>query len=147
SKTLFLFYKAGPNPMSWTTFVRRSADGGKTWDKPEQFPAGLLGPIKNKPIQRADGTILAGSSVESYKAWTCWLERSTDDGKSWRRFGPIEVPERPRRIIQPTLFETRDHVLVALCRSNDLGFIFQAESKDGGETWSPARPTELPNPD
>jgi predicted neuraminidase len=146
SGTLFLWYKAGLNPMSWTAYVRRSADAGKTWDKQEPFPAGLLGPIKNKPIQRGDGAILAGSSVESYRAWTCWLERSTDDGKSWKRFGPIAVPGHPYGIIQPTLFERDDKSLVALCRSRGLGFICQAESTDGGETWSAAKTTELPNP-
>jgi predicted neuraminidase len=146
SKTLFLFYKAGPSPSNWSGFFRRSADGGKTWDKIEQLPAGLLGPIKNKPIQRADGTILAGSSVESHRAWTCWLERSTDDGKTWRRFGPIAVPDHPHGIIQPTLFETADKTLVALCRSRGLGVICRAESRDGGETWPAAEKTELPNP-
>jgi predicted neuraminidase len=146
SKTLFLFYKAGANPMSWTAYVRRSSDNGKSWDKAEQFPAGLLGPIKNKPIQRGDGTILAGTSVESYKAWTCWVERSSDDCKTWRRFGPIRVPDHPYGIIQPTLFETSDKKIVALCRSRSLGFICRAESKDGGETWSEAKATELPNP-
>jgi predicted neuraminidase len=146
SKAFFLFYKAGANPMSWTGYVRRSADNGKTWEKAEQLPAGLLGPIKNKPIQRADGTILAGTSVESYKAWACWLERSGDDGKTWRRFGPINMVDHPYGIIQPTLFETSDKRIVALCRSRGLGFICQAESKDGGETWSSAKPTDLPNP-
>src|SRR5205809_641720 len=81
-------------------------DDGKSWDKPHKFPAGLLGPIKNKPIERADGTILAGSSVESYKDWVCWIERSTDDAKTWKRFGPIMVEENRFGIIQPTLFET-----------------------------------------
>jgi predicted neuraminidase len=147
SKTLFLFYKAGLNPMSWTAFVQRSKDGGKTWDKPHKFPAGLLGPIKNKPIQRADGAILAGSSVESYKDWVCWIERSTDDCKTWKRFGPITVEDNKFGIIQPTLFETTDKRIVALCRSDGLGYIVQTESKDGGETWSTAIPTELPNPD
>ncbi|MFL5245697.1 MAG: exo-alpha-sialidase [Gemmataceae bacterium] len=146
SKILSLFYKAGTNPMSWTGYVRHSRDAGKTWEKPRQLPAGILGPIKNKPIQQADGTILAGTSVESYKAWACWLERSKDDGKTWHRFGPIAVPDHPYGIIQPTLFETSDRRVVALCRSRGLGFIVQAESKDGGETWSPAKPTELPNP-
>jgi predicted neuraminidase len=146
SQTLFLFYKAGPNPMSWSGFLRRSTDGGKTWDRIEQFPAGLLGPIKNKPFQRGDGTILAGTSVESHRAWTCWLERSTDDGKTWRRFGPIAVPNHPHGIIQPTLFETADRTLVALCRSRGLGVICRAESPDGGETWPAAEKTELPNP-
>jgi predicted neuraminidase len=146
TKTLVLFYKAGQNPMSWTGFVRRSSDNGKTWEKPEPLPAGLLGPIKNKPIQRADGTILAGTSVESYKAWACWIERSSDDGKTWRRFGPITVPDHPYGIIQPTLFETSDKKIAMLCRSRGLGFICRAESKDGGETWSDAKATELLNP-
>src|SRR5262249_39989628 len=42
SKTLFLFYKAGVNPMSWSGFVRRSIDDGKTWSKAEILPAGIL---------------------------------------------------------------------------------------------------------
>jgi predicted neuraminidase len=145
-KTLSLFYKAGPGPMGWSAYVRRSADGGKTWDKAQQLPAGLLGPIKNKPIRRADGALLAGSSVESHRAWCCWVERSTDDGKTWRRFGPIAVPDHPYGIIQPTLFEKADRTLVALCRSRGFGFICRAESTDGGETWSAAKPTDLPNP-
>ena len=34
SKKLFLFYKAGASPMSWSGFVRRSTDGGKSWTRP-----------------------------------------------------------------------------------------------------------------
>ena len=146
SKTLFLFYKAGPKPVSWSGYLRRSMDGGKTWDKPEQLPAGLLGPIKNKPIQLGNGTILAPTSVESHRAWAGWVERSTDDGKIWRRFGPLAVPGHPYGIIQPTLFERKDKSILALCRSRGLGAICAAESKDGGETWSPAKKIDLPNP-
>lgn len=146
SGTLFLWYKAGPSPMTWTAYVRRSTDGGKTWSKPEQFPAGLLGPIRAKPIQLAGGAILAGSSVESYRCWTSWVERSTDDGKTWTRFGPIQVPGHPYGIIQPTLFEAKDGVIVALCRSRGLGVVCRAESKDRGQTWSDAVRTDLPNP-
>src|SRR5262249_24069058 len=102
--TVFLFYKAGQSPMTWSAYVRRSADNGQTWGKIEQFPAGLLGPIKNKPIQLGDGTILAPTSVESHRAWICWVERSKDDGQTWQRFGPIAVPAHNYGIIQPTLF-------------------------------------------
>ncbi len=144
--TLFLFYKAGPSPMTWSGFVRRSNDAGKTWSKAEILPAGLLGPIKNKPITLKDGAILAPTSVESHRAWACWMERSTDDGRSWRRFGPITMPDHPHGIIQPSLFETKDGRVVMLCRARGVGFICQAESKDGGETWSAAQKTELPNP-
>jgi predicted neuraminidase len=149
--TLMLFYKAGPSPMTWSAYLRRSADGGRTWGKVEAFPAGLLGPIKNKPIAlrgdgRRGGTILAGTSVESHRAWTGWVERSRDDGRTWQRFGPIQVPDHPHGVIQPTLFERRDGSVLALCRSRGLGAVVASESRDGGETWSPGRATELPNP-
>src|SRR5262249_35721564 len=102
-KQLFLWYKAGLDPSRWSAFFRRSSDAGQTWDKPEQYPAGLLGPIRAKPIRLKNHAILAGSSVESYRAWTAWVERSTDDGKTWKRFGPIQVPGHPYGLIQPTL--------------------------------------------
>jgi predicted neuraminidase len=44
------------------------------------------------------------------------------------------------------LLETSDKRLLALCRSRGIGAICQAESKDGGETWSAAKPIDLPNP-
>jgi predicted neuraminidase len=144
--TLFLFYKAGPSPERWSGFLRRSKDGGKTWAAAELLPAGLLGPIKNKPIEPVPGVILAGTSVESHRAWCAWVERSTDDGKTWRRFGPIAVPGKPHDLIQPTLLALGDKRILALCRSRGIGFICQAESTDGGETWGDAKPTELPNP-
>jgi predicted neuraminidase len=146
SGTLFLFYRAGPNPMSWSGYVRRSTDNAKSWTAVEQLPAGLLGPIKNKPIQLGDGTIVAPSSVESHRAWTCWVERSTDDGTSWQRYGPIIVPDRPYGIIQPTLFEVSPNTLLLLCRARGIGAVCQATSGDGGRTWSAAKPIDLPNP-
>jgi predicted neuraminidase len=146
SKILFLFYKAGPSPMTWTGYVRRSTDEGKTWGRVEALPAGLLGPIKNKPIEPKPGVLLAGTSVESHRAWCAWVERSTDDGKTWQRRGPIAVPGKPHGLIQPTLLQTSDNRLLALCRSRGIGAICQAESADGGETWSAAKPIDLPNP-
>jgi hypothetical protein len=141
-----LFYRAGPSPQTWTTFVRRLGADGKTWSKPEMLPAGLLGPIKNKPIEIKGGVILAGTSVESHRAWCAWVEHSTDDGKTWQRFGPVQVPGKPRGLIQPTLLQTSRGTILALCRSSGIGLICQAVSPDGGRTWSEAKPTDLPNP-
>lgn len=143
--TLYLWYKAGPKPDNWTGFVRVSTDGGRTWGAAQMLPAGFYGPVRAKPIQRADGTILAGTSVESYRNWTPYVDRSTDDGRTWTRSNPFPVPEKFGQI-QPTLFETNDGRVVALMRSRDPRAICRSESKDGGATWTPAEPTDLPNP-
>ena len=143
--TLYLWYKAGPKPETWTGFVRTSIDNGKTWSKPEMMPAGFWGPVRAKPIQLANGTILAGTSLESYRNWTPYVDRSTNDGKSWKRSNAFNVPTKFGQI-QPTLFETKDGRIVALMRSQNPRFICRAESKDGGETFTPAEETPLPNP-
>jgi predicted neuraminidase len=142
---LYLWYKAGPKPESWTGFVRTSSDSGKTWSKPEMMPAGFWGPVRAKPIQLVNGTILAGTSVESYRNWTPFVDRSTDDGKTWKRSNGFNVPEKFGQI-QPTLFEAMDGKIVALMRSRNPRFVCRSESKDGGETFSPAEETTLLNP-
>ena len=55
---LMLFYKVGPTPQEWWGELKTSADGGKTWSKARRLPDGILGPIKNKPVQLANGDIL-----------------------------------------------------------------------------------------
>src|SRR5262249_15560611 len=74
-----LFKKRGKVTMPGRVFLRRPTENAANGEKVEPLTAGLLGPIKNKPIQRADGTILAPTSVESHRAWACWIERSNDD--------------------------------------------------------------------
>ena len=61
---LLLFYKVGPNPVDWWGMLMRSEDGGRTWSKPDRLPDGILGPIKNKPVQLSNGDILCPTSTE-----------------------------------------------------------------------------------
>lgn len=89
---LWLYYKTGKKPASWVGVRKVSTDEGKSWSEAEPLPAGILGPIKNKPLVLDDGAILSGSSVEHGK-WDAWIERSTDSGKSWTKAGPYTVPE------------------------------------------------------
>jgi predicted neuraminidase len=148
AKTLKLWYKAGPKPDNWTGYVRTSTDLGKTWSKPEMMPAGQYGPVRAKPIQLADGTILAGTSEESHRCWTSYVDRSTDDGKTWLRSNAIHIPEKFGQI-QPTLFTVgsgEKQIVVALMRSRDPKKICRAESRDGGKTFSLAEATDLLNP-
>ena len=85
-RPLALFYKVGPSPRNWWGMVRTSRDGGQTWSDAQRLPDGILGPIKNKPVRLADGTIICPTSTESNDKPSCWrvhFERSTDAGKTW----------------------------------------------------------------
>src|SRR5262245_43439306 len=85
-RSLQLFYKIGASPQSWWGAVRASRDGGRTWSDARRLPDGILGPIKNKPVRLADGTLVAPSSTESPEQPSIWrvhFERTSDDGLTW----------------------------------------------------------------
>jgi predicted neuraminidase len=148
SGEIWLFYKAGPSPTTWSGFLKRSTDGGKTWSEEELLPAGILGPIKNKPLQLEDGTLLCGSSVESWKAWGCWCEITRDGGRTWSKGSPINLKENFEGVIQPTIFRAGPGLLRMLMRTNDpIGKIAMSVSEDEGRSWSDATLIDLPNPD
>lgn len=146
SGKIWLFYKYGPDPQSWRGAYRTSSDG-ETWSESADLPPGILGPIKDKPIVLSNGDVLAGSSVETPRSWTCWVDISTDQCRTWQRYGPITVAGPYRGIIQPTVWEVKPGEVRMLVRATrDIGFICEAKSTDNGRTWSHAEPTSLPNP-
>lgn len=146
SKELLLFYKAGKNPQQWSGLLKRSYDDGISWSEAEALPAGILGPVKNKPLLLEDGTLLCGSSIESWMRWGCWVDITLDGGYTWEKSTPINDPSQLFGIIQPTLFFTQQQTIRLLARSHQIGFICASDSLDGGKTWSAARATTLPNP-
>ena len=154
---LLLFYKVGPRESEWWGEVKTSTDNGKTWSSARRLPDGILGPIKNKPVQLADGTIISPSSTEEFQStgagsqrkrveiWKVHLERSSDGGQTWTKIGPLADPNQAN-VIQPTVLVHDDGRLQILCRSM-VGRILEAWSCDQGRSWSAIQPTELPNPD
>jgi len=140
---LVLFYKVGPSPREWWGMVIISRDAGLTWSEPRRLQEGFLGPIKNKPIQLADGKILCGSSTE-HDGWRVHFEIVSDHGRSWERVGPVNDREE-FGAIQPTLLRHRGGRIQALCRSKQ-NCITQVLSDDEGRSWSKMTATDLPNP-
>ncbi|RDC62701.1 Alpha-L-rhamnosidase [Adhaeribacter pallidiroseus] len=140
---LFLFYKVGPSPSEWWGLVRTSPNNGKTWSKPERLPNGILGPIKNKPVQLANGTILAPSSTEQGEVWRVNLEKSTDLGKTWQRI-PVD-PSTTLNVIQPSILLYPNNQLQLLCRSKHDRLV-ESWSRDNGNTWSKLVPIAVCNP-
>jgi predicted neuraminidase len=125
--------------------VMRSSDGGKTWDKPQRLPDGVLGPIKNKPVLLTDDCWLSPSSTEGDGGWRVHFELTRDAGQTWQIIGPVDRGEKNLNAIQPAILLHRDGPLQALCRTNS-GIIATTWSRDQGKTWSALEPTTLPNP-
>ena len=135
-------------------FVRRSLDGGKTWEAnhtpvAEQPTADGI-PFEDKPYIVADNS-KSKFAGNLYVGWTRWrltdsqmvISRSTDDGKTWS--APVEIdahPGLPRDdngaaegfdgTVGP------DGTLYAIWSQDDD--IMFTSSKDGGKTFSHARP-------
>ncbi len=140
---LLLFYRVGPSPSTWWSMLMTSTDGGKSWSQPVRLPDGILGPIRNKPVQLADGSLLCGSSTE-HDGWTIHMERTTDLGKTWQKTSPLN-DARQFGAIQPTILVYPSGRIQILCRSRQ-DKITESWSEDGGKTWSPMQATILPNP-
>jgi len=141
---LRLYYKFGTSPEQWTAARMSSTDDGRSWSKPEHLPAGIYGPIRAKPLVLPGGLVVSGTSVESYRSWAVWIERSQDNGKTWTRHGPVVPPEGG--MIQPSVVQVSGDHLRLYARTDKAGRIAVSDSMDAGVTWSPARLTELPNP-
>jgi len=139
---LMLFYKIGPDPQHWWGMLMTSDDDGATWSAPRRLPPGILGPIKNKPIQLANGDILSPSSTE-LGGWRVHVERSMDDGKTWLAGG--DISSRGIDAIQPSLLPKRDGAIEAIGRTRQ-GKLFWSQSDDAGHRWSPLHLLSVDNP-
>jgi predicted neuraminidase len=140
---LMLFYKVGPDPSRWWGMLRTSDDDGRTWSEARRLPDGILGPIKNKPIQLANGDVLCPTSTE-HDGWRVHFERSTDGGQTWQATPPVN-DGKTLGAIQPSLLIHKDGKLQAVGRTRQ-GKVFEIWSGDGGKTWGPMTLTALPNP-
>ncbi len=148
---LMLFYKVGPSPQTWWGMLRTSPDGGRTWSEARRLPDGIYGPIKNKPVELADGTILSPTSDETDERpskWRVYFERSTDGGRTWTKT-PFLNDGVAIGAIQPSiLFHDRlgGSKLQALGRTRQ-GRVFTVSSDDAGRTWGPMALLDgVPNP-
>ncbi len=142
---LLLFYKVGPSPGGWWGMLKTSDDGGRTWSQPSRLPEGILGPIKNKPVQLSNGDILCPTSTEGSAGWRVHFERTSDLGKTWRATEPVN-DGKVLSAIQPSILLHKNGQLQAVGRTKQ-GKIFEIWSKDNlGASWGPMTLTLLPNP-
>ncbi|NLD88327.1 MAG: exo-alpha-sialidase [Clostridiales bacterium] len=149
---IILFFKVGSSPREWYTMYCLSSDGGKSFSSPEiSLPKGCRGPVRNKPIRLSNGTLIAGSSVETETEWQAFSELSDGEGVTWSTShipGYVEnermkATDRVGGVIQPTLWEDDSGVHMFLRSS--WGRIYRCDSSDSGRSWGKAYETPFPN--
>jgi predicted neuraminidase len=140
---LMLFYKVGPSPSTWWGVLTTSSDGGRTWAHPGRLPDGVLGPIKNKPVECPEGVIVCPSSTEDH-GWQVRCETTTDQGITWRVSEALNDTSAVEAI-QPSFVRNGESGVLAFGRTKQER-MFVMRSSDCGATWSPMRFSSLPNP-
>ncbi|MEL1253566.1 sialidase family protein [Flavobacterium sp. DGU38] len=134
TQNLYLFYKVGKNPREWFGAMIVSKDYGNTWSEAKYLPKGILGPIRNKPIEITPGIILCGSSTESINdnKWRVFIETYTESTDSWTI---QDINDKKNfDIIQPTFLVHSDSEIQILSRSRHNKLI-SSWSEDYGKTW------------
>jgi sialidase-1 len=128
---------------NWT---RRSEDGGKTWKEPVR----TTNSAPHGPICLKDNTLLYVGTVHINDLPTMMVERSTDDGKSWKTITHIPLPVDDTvvgRLSEPHMVELKSGKLIAMFRNEPKDrtkcFLLQSESYDKGKTWTPMHSTGI----
>jgi predicted neuraminidase len=149
-----LFYLRKNALSDCRLFLRTSADEGKTWGEPTPCipQEGCFVVNNDRVIRLKSGRLVVPAAKHGTTgnrllpaSALCFL--SDDDGKTWRA-GATELPPIPKSgsgLQEPLAVELKDGRLMMLCRT-DRGAHYRSFSPDGGETWSPAEPSELKSP-
>jgi len=155
--TILVSWFTGPYGGKWQgNWIIRSLDGGETWGEPIKTEV----TTPHGPIQLEDGRLLIagqrphcshgdppdwnGAPAES--PYSVAVEESRDDGMSWRVISTFPVPGNAQMLSydEPYLVELEDGKLIVLFRDcNGQNFMRQAESLDGGLTWSEPHKTDV----
>lgn len=140
---LYLFYKVGPSPSKWWGRVMRSDDGGITWTQSRRLPDGIIGPVRNKPVELPSGTILCGASTED-EGWRTHMEWTKNPFSKWERT-PALNSSMSWGAIQPTILRWPGERTQILVRTKQKVIASSWCTTDIRE-WGPMSATVLPNP-
>lgn len=157
------FDRLGPTSGYWARgagrngiFVRRSLDGGKTWEKDsvsvKSWPTGQEPNIQWEDMPRifADNAPQSPHAGNLYAGWIEWqieqsimlFSRSTDDGQTWST--PIRISTKagfprdgPGGVVGLVGATGPDGEIYVVW--NDGKAVVMAQSRDGGKTFAPSR--------
>ncbi len=142
---------------------RRSSDNGRTWSEATYVDTGFpVNILVHNGIVMSNGEWLLPFHYDrsgqgdpfsvSRTDFVSAIAISTDEGKSWRRHGAVEVPNEVRWpnttswAVEPAVAEAGPGRLLMIIRTR-TGRLYEARSSDFGRTWSEATPTSFSSPD
>ncbi|NND05311.1 MAG: exo-alpha-sialidase, partial [Saprospiraceae bacterium] len=148
-----LFYARKNSHTDCRPIMRISKDEGQTWGEPIDCIPDKVGYFvlnNDRVIQLENGRILLPVSLHESPdmPWsdTGHLQTyySDDDGHSWN---PSELVPNPDSVVlqEPGLVVLRNGQILMFIRT-DAKVQYLAFSKDNGESWSAATPSDIPSP-
>ncbi|MCB0688725.1 MAG: exo-alpha-sialidase [Saprospiraceae bacterium] len=127
------------------TYVVRSLDGGKSWEKPEKLHNEWTGAIRNM-IQTRSGNIIFTSMMMRHNPGhhTVLTYMSRNDGESWERSNIIDLGGIGHHsgVTEGTIEQLKDGRIWLLMRTN-WGSFWEATSSNEGLLWENIRPTSI----
>jgi sialidase-1 len=139
-------------------WIRRSPDGGHTWEEPQR----VIPSSPHGPIELADGRLiyLGNDGYDRVaKSSSLIAAESHDKGRNWVTIARIDMwpgypgedPEGIAYLCEPHCVEVRPGHLLAMARYEEQpsrevresDVLWQFESPDGGHTWTAPRPTKI----
>ena len=169
-----LWAEAGPPTVFLQTFsaisrylemrAYRSAseDHGRTWKEPVSLPGvggaflvrrgillsdgAWLFPVYWTELRRDDNwkwELRRPNKDVDMKNWIerCGVIRSADKGAT---FSPHGYLHADCQLLEPACIEVEPGRVLMLMRAERQGLFYRSESRDGGLTWSPAEPSDIP---
>lgn len=150
-----LFYLRRDSLESCCPMMRLSTDEGRTWNDavPCVAGGGYFTMANDRALLLGSGRVILPitrrSGPEGVRAirGSCLCCYSDNAGRTWRASKTeLEGPEVSRTGLQdPAVVELKGGTLMMIART-DMGCQYRSYSRDGGETWSPAEPTNIISP-
>lgn len=122
---------------SYKTYYRYSDDSGRTWSEPTMVLEKIGMGCRSNGIKLSSGELIL--PIHGYLSGIGGVLKSSDGGKTWRRFGEIKTSTVA---VEPSIAELPSGDLMMVLRTRD-GFLWQTFSRDKGETWTEAEKTDI----
>jgi sialidase-1 len=156
SGSIAIFYLVKNSMRDCRAFMRISHDEAQSWSDPKLVtPRAGYHVVNNaRVVQLSSRRLVVPAALHDWPgeheglrpgAAMCFL--SDDEGRTWRRSKSVlqGPPQSASGLQEPGVVELKDGSLLMLCRT-DQGMQFRSHSQDGGETWSPADPSDIESP-